>query len=67
MRGITGDGRPAAGTVRARIDERSDDGKRLRVTYLAASPIVDTRGRIVRAAGELVGTKDTVEIIVKRS
>jgi hypothetical protein len=44
VRGLTANGRPAAGLIRAHIDSRTDGGKKLHVTYLTASPIVDSHG-----------------------
>jgi hypothetical protein len=63
VRGVTFDGRPVAATVSARIDKRTDNGKRLEITYVASSPLVDSHGQIALAAANIVGKHDVLALV----
>ena len=65
IRGRSAAGRAVAGRVKVHIDKRLAGGK-LDVTYLGATPVVDSAGNIVLTAAQLAEVGKTLIVITAR-
>jgi len=65
VRGRSAAGRAVAGRVKVHIDKRLAGGK-LGVTYLSATPVVDSAGNIVLTAAQLAELGKTLTVITAR-